>query len=298
MQEYDYSGEYIEYSDPPYVTYSNPQSPQSPQSTVLNDNNGWNESIEHDAKIIAEKSGGLRWMHNQSSSVFLKRYWIVTGINILLSAIVVAFNSVTGAECIVNNMDPYKIVSIVGGALLGVTTTYSGLKNYGSRVTAHQVIEGNYQALFYTIKNQLNLNRKERQFGKDFLEWVQKEYTDLSTNPDSPNIPGFVEEKYKKLIDGSGIASYSDPIETVNIKRESPVRKQSDIHMVYPPQSSLRPRSRRRMSRRKPSSSRSRSHSRIPVDDDNDDDNFTVSIPNTTLSARDKWQLSRFYGNK
>lgn len=272
------------------------QPAQPTQLSPLNDNNGWNDSIEYDAKVIAEKSGGLRWMHNQSSTVFRLRYWILTGINILLSAIVVAFNAITGASCLSNSFNPYKIVSIVGATLLGITNTYGGIKNYGSRVTAHQVIEGNFQALFYTIKNQLNLNRRDRQFGKDFLEWVQKEYTDLSTNPDSPSIPGFIEEKYKNIIDGVDIASHMDPIEPIVIKQESPPRKVQPEPFTMNHNPRTHSHNLRRRTNRKPSRKRPHSY-KLPEEEE---DNFTVSIPNTdtSLSAKDKWQLSRFYGNK
>lgn len=282
--------------------------------STLSTNNGWNDSIEHDAKVIAEKSGGLRWMHNQSSSVFQKRYWMVTGINIFLSALVVAFNSITGAECINENFSPYRVTSIIGAAILGVATTYAGVKNYGSRVTAHQVIEGNLQALFYTIKNQLNLNRRDRQFGKDFLEWVQKEYTDLSTNPDSPDIPDFIEEKYKKIIDGSNIASHNDPIEAIVIKQESPPRNNpinsynnARLRSYNPTRGTndyathathnLRPLLKRPVSAPVNFEGVDSDTEKMTNEVDSED-NFTVSIPNTGLSLKEKWQLSRFYGNK
>lgn len=253
-------------------------------------NNGWNDQIEHDARLVGERSGGLRWMHNKTSSVFLKRYWIVTGFNILLSAIVVTFNSITGAECIDGTFDPYKIVSIVGGALIAIVTTYSSIKNYGARVTAHQVSEGNFQALFYTIKNQLHLNRRDRQFGKDFIEWVQKEYTDLSSNPDSPDIPGFVENDYLELIKDSDIAKYND-IEPIIIKQDSPPRPPNTRTNAH-----VQPKDHTRHRRRKNSNVNPQNKSR-PRPRTEGDDNYTVTIPDGgELSAKDKWQLLRFYG--
>lgn len=311
---YDYSDEAYTYEDNIQASSTTAHPPMTNvfqgEKSKLTLNNGWNTQIEHDARLVGEKSGGLRWMHNKASSVFLKRYWIVTGINIFLSAVVVAFNSVTGGECINNTLDPYRVVSIVGGALIGIVTTYSSIKNYGARVTAHQVSEGNFQALFYTIKNQLHLNREDRQFGKDFIEWVQKEYTDLSSNPDSPNIPGFVEKDYTELIKDSDIAKYND-IEPIVIKQDSPPRPpkpsndRNDVPRTHsrarPKSRSVNPRTRLGPHRRRNASrTRARSHvTNRPRPNTDGVENYTITIPdNTELSAKERWQLSRFYGNK
>lgn len=262
--------------------------------------NGWNDQIEIDARQIGEKSGGLRWMHNIASSVFLKKYWIVTGINIGLAALIVTFNSITGATCIQDALDPYKIASLILSALVGIVVTYGSVKNYGARVTAHQVSEGNFLALFYTIKNQLHLNRRDRQFGKDFIEWIQKEYTDLSSNPDAPNIPEFVQKTYIVKIQGTNMAKYND-IESIDIKKDSPPREESPIPITIIQDSSFRKQSRaytdvrRRGNRRQGITTSARN-----IDSENENDNYTVTIPspridNQLLTPKDKWQLSRFY---
>ena len=278
------------------------QGPVIIQNQIIDDDNGWNSQIEADARHIGEKSGGLRWMHNSASGVFLKRYWIMTAVNIVLAAIIIAFNSITGANCNPNTTDPYKIVSIVGGAILGISTTYSSVKNYGGRVTAHQVSEGNFLALFYTIKNQLHLNRRDRQFGKDFIEWVQKEYIDLSSNPDGPNIPGFIFEQYTTKIEGTDMAMYND-IESIEIKKDSPPRREQSIPINL---MNNHFRGRRKPSRARTHGGRDQARQQRPTqsarNDNNrqNDDNFTVTIPNNRheLTPKEKWQLSRFYDNQ
>jgi len=257
-------------------------------------NNGWNKQIENDARIIGEQSGGLRWMHNKAATVFMKRYWITTGINIVLSAIVVAFNAITGAECSTDGFNPYKIVSIVGASLVAVVTTYTSVKNYGARVTAHQVLEGNFLALFNTVKNQLHVNRTDRQFGKDFIEWIQKEYADLSANPDSPNIPTFIIDEYTKTIEGMNIAKYTD-IEIIDIKEDSD-NNVTPANTKFTNVKPNKPRKRVTSSFNRTRIPSSRKHKNTRTH--SEDDNYTVSIPNRSeLSAKDKWQLSRFYDN-
>jgi len=91
LNTYDYSDEDVFLPDD-YLSSIN-----KAEGSSLKINNGWNKQMEHDARVIGERSGGLRWMHNKASSVFLKRYWLITGVNIVLGAIVVAFNSNTGS---------------------------------------------------------------------------------------------------------------------------------------------------------------------------------------------------------
>lgn len=185
-----------------------------PKSDV---NNGWSEQLELDAKHIGEMCSGLRWMHNQSAGYFQTRYWFIVILDAILACIVVTFNSITGASCIDDSWNPFRVISLVGTAILGLVSTYGGVKNYGGRVTAHQFAEGNYQTLFHTIRNQLHkANRRERQYGYDFLEWIQKEYNDLSANPDAPDIPDYIVKEYEKRIEGRTIAKYND-IEDITV---------------------------------------------------------------------------------
>lgn len=255
----------------------------------IDNNNGWNDLIEEDARIIGEKCGGLRWMHNRSTSVFTKRYWIFTGVNIVLSALVITFNMITGASCITDSFDPYKIVSSVLSALAGIIAAYGGVKNYGERAKDHRVFESNTIALFDTIKNQLHLNRRDRQFGKDFIEWIQKEYIDLSSSPDAPTIPDFVKDEYNILIQDLDIAKFNE-IEKIDIKNESPERKKDNLSKFETVQSNHR----NYRYEKNPQNNYSE-HERAG-------DNYTVTIPssrvNDGFTAKDKWELSRFYDNK
>lgn len=144
-------------------------------------------------------------------------YWIFVGIDIVGAGIIVAFNSVTGAQCINDNWNVFRIISIVGGAALGIITTYIGIANYGGRVSAHQFAEGNYSALFNTIKRQIHeANKQQRQNGTDFIEWIEREYVSLSSNPDSPNVPEHIVKQYEEMIQGKDIAKLGE-IEILDI---------------------------------------------------------------------------------
>lgn len=277
----------------------------------IDDNNGWNYQLEADVKHIGESSGGLRWMHNQCSGIFIKRYWITVGITIVAAAVVTTFNSITGAECIASSeWNIFKIISIIGSATVGVVTVFGGVKNYGSRATAHQVAEGNYQALFYTIKRQLHLSRSQRQNGKDFLEWIQKEYTDLTSNISSPDIPDFIFKRYEKQVNGTDIAKYND-IEEINIKEESPKRKNTKMSVFITDEDRVPSRiytanGRDAKFRRKksrligiPPNHQGEIDDSSGSDDANDKKkkDYVVTIP-SEMSSKDKWQLERFYRNQ
>jgi hypothetical protein len=245
-------------------------------------------------------------------------------LNIVAAAVVTTFNSITGADCISSSgWNVFKIISIIGSAVVGIVTVFGGVKNYGSRATAHQVAEGNYQALFYTIKRQLHMDRNQRQNGKDFLEWIQKEYTDLTSNISSPDIPDFVVKKYQNQVDGTSIAKYND-IEAINIKEESPKKNPSKMSLVITDQPQQHQKPARRYTtggggdgggRNKHKYPKKHTAPSIiyPITDEEDesfgsqsidntpelDADYVVTIPSqqqqNQLSSKDKWQLERFY---
>ncbi len=192
---------------------------------------------------------------------------------------------------------------------------FGGVKNYGSRATSHQVAEGNYQALFYTIKRQLHMERNQRQNGKDFLEWIMKEYTDLTSNISSPDIPEFIVQKYEKQINGTSIAKYND-IEQINIPDERPEKRNSKLSVVITDQEQRVPTRRYTTGSREHKYGKKHTVAKLyPITDDEEesldsqslddtnspelDADYVVTIPSqqqeNQLSSKDKWQLERFY---
>lgn len=181
--------------------------------------NGWNIYIEEDIKRIGDKSEGWRWMHDQASKKYTFWYRVIGITNILMNAAASVGNVPNAINC-QSDYDALKWIAITLQFLVTVSLAYAQFVDYGSRKESHKVAESGFAALFYNIKTQLSLDRKLRQFGKDYAEWIQKEYTDLSANPDVPAIPGDIFKKYLIKIEGKNIANIDD-LEQIIIQGES-----------------------------------------------------------------------------
>jgi hypothetical protein len=93
--------------------------------------------------------------------------------------------------------------------------------DYGARKESHKVAESGFETLFYNIKTQLSMDRRNRQYGEDYAEWIQNQYTQLSANPDIPAIPGNVYKKYLDKVKGTAIANIDD-LEEIEIYEDPP----------------------------------------------------------------------------
>lgn len=162
--------------------------------------NGWNTQLEIDIQRIGEKAEGWRWMHNEAARVFSFRFNLIGILNILLNAVATAGNFPWALQC-QQNMDWIKVTAVILQLLVTISLAYAQFKNYGGRKANHKVAESGFAVLYYHVKTQLDFEPKIRQFGKDYAEWIQKEYTDLSANPDTPQIPGFIFKKYHQRLD-------------------------------------------------------------------------------------------------
>lgn len=286
------------------------QSPTKTQSNVqifysdsakFDSENGWSEQIEKDAKEIGERCSGMKWMHDQSANTYKKYYWGLIAIDITLAALLVAFNSITGAQCINDNWNGFRITSIVLSALGGIVTTISGVMNYGAKVSAHQFAEGNFQALFYTIRTQLHKsNKRDRQNGGDFLEWIQKEYNDLTSNPDAPDIPNKIQKAYEKLIADINIARVGD-IETIQIIKSI---QPQESYTIVEEQNDRKPsrtysttgRTGKYKRERKQIGNNNDINENInlsPYKNNRDNDDVRIYIPDG-LTEKEKYEISRF----
>lgn len=188
---------------------------------IIQDNNGWNTELEMIVANIGEKAAGFKWMHKKAASFYNRLFQWIGILNILLQ-----IGAGTGAVTQINTcesvfVDTDNAVLIVVGIFMYVTaavTAINQFKNWGSRSINHKQAQSNYAALEHNIRIMLGIYRKDRQQGKDYAEWISKEFDDLTSS--TPSIPGKIQRKYRVLVDNSGkkIAVDND-ITTITIKK-------------------------------------------------------------------------------
>lgn len=241
--------------------------------------NGWNENIEQNLKKIGDKAEGWRWMHKMAATKYNKYYHLWGIINIVFTGIL-GFGQIPNILNCQNDLNALKWLVFTLQFIVGTSLVAEHFLDYGERKKSHKTAESGFAALFYNISVQLNLDRKSRQFGEDYSEFIHKEYTDLSSNPDIPPIPYSVYKAYLKKIHGSSIANI-DELDQIQIYKDPPgiifssVTPQTADDTIDLLQGS-------------------------PPENPPNDTALTITIPraNKKISSLDNWHLKRFYNNK
>lgn len=236
--------------------------------------NGWNDNLEKDIKKIGDKSEGWRWMHKKSAQMFARWYRWWGTINVIISGLLAAGNIPNILTC-QSQYDALKWVVVTFQFLVTASLGAAQFLDYGARRQNHKTAESGFSVLFFHIKTQLNMDRKSRQNGEHYAEWIQKEYTELSSNPDIPGIPGNIYKAYLRKIEGTGIANIDD-LDSISIYKDPPGIIFSGV--VTPKNTSEPP-----------------THQYNAQEDTND---ITITVPKPEMSGIDKWNLRRHYQNE
>lgn len=192
------------------------------QEEYVAQNNGWNLFLEDFVKGVGEEAAGFRWMHGEAATAFNRKYQWFGLLAILLTTLAGSFNIPTINQC-QSTMDFWKISSMILSFVTGVFLALQQFKNYGQRKSDHLKAESDFSALYNSIRQELSLNRRDRRFGKDYVEWITNDFDALKQG--SPSIPGWILVKYSKMMNGKGI-HIPNEILGINIKEESPTKGQ------------------------------------------------------------------------
>ena len=205
---------------------------------IIEENNGWNTELETIVASIGEKCAGLKWMHGKCVSYYNFWYHFIGIIVIVLAAasgstIVSQVNSCSVDS---NGQKASNWIIILVAILMFVTSVASTIqqfKNWGTVANQHQQTKTNYASLEHDIRIALGVYRKDRQIGKDFVEWISKEFDSIEGN--SLPIPSRIQDQYRKLISGRDI-SHNDEIEKIVIKSNEVINNDespdSDSNMI------------------------------------------------------------------
>jgi len=144
----------------------------------LKANNGWNQLIEKEMKSLGEKSASFKWMHNKTATLYSDREFIWRILNI-------GFLLLIGGSLFIDttNCNTNFIVKMTTGLITFLVTfsvnTYSSV-NYEYEVRENKKTASQWSELYHNIKQQLSLNRRDRQYAKDYVIWIMREFDALS----------------------------------------------------------------------------------------------------------------------
>jgi hypothetical protein len=193
------------------------------QEEYAQKNNGWNPELEDFVKGQAEQAQGFRWMHGECASYFNKFYQRTGLLAILLTTASAALNipSITTCQA---ELDIYKGLALGFSFLTALVLAYQQFKNYGKRTSDHLKAESDFSALFNSIKQELSLNRRDRRFGKDYVEWITKDFDELKAA--SKQIPASIAEAYIKKVKKEGKkVQIPNSIIEITIKKDTPAKE-------------------------------------------------------------------------
>jgi hypothetical protein len=213
------------------------------RNEIIEGNNGWNSYLETIVSNIGEKCAGQKWMHGKCVNFYNFWYHFIGVFVIILAAA-----SGTGIVTQVNScsVDPTTgakatnwviiLVSILM-FLTSVTSTIQQFKNWGQVANQHQQAKANYATLEDDIRIALGVYRKDRQRGKDFVEWISKEFQGIEGS--SPPIPERIQTQYQTLIKDKDII-HNDVIRKIKVKNQEsnpgddqPQNGQNDSLITY-----------------------------------------------------------------
>ena len=187
---------------------------------IIEENNGWNAELETIVANIGEKCVGFKWMHDKCVSYYKFWYHFIGVISIFLSAAAGSSIITQVSSCSVDSSGQKAAnwVIILVAVLMFLTSVISAIlqfKNWGEVANQHQTTKTSYASLEHDIRIALGVYRKDRQIGKDFVEWISKEFDSIEGN--SLPIPTRIQSQYQKLISGRDFA-HNDTIEKIVIK--------------------------------------------------------------------------------
>lgn len=190
---------------------------------LIAENQGWNSDLEAIVKDIGEDAYAMSDMHAVAAAHFNKLYqWI--GIIAILITLGAATGSVTQISC----SQDLNVVTLLVSILLYITSVVEAIKqfkNWGARFQNHIQSQVNFSSTYKNIRIMLGSYRRDRPTGKDYAEWVAKNFDDL--NLSSPLIPGWIQAQYTEKIKNIDISNPNVPQPIVVKTNPTPPDKDS-----------------------------------------------------------------------
>ncbi len=164
----------------------------------LQANNGWNLMTEKAVKGFGEKAASYKWMHDRSAGYYgqFAMWWGIFNTAVLLGVGTSVFSSI--AYC--NTVWWVQIITGLVTYLVTFSVNISNFLDFQGCSKEHKRAGSEWSELYHNIQRQLVLNRRDRQYAKDYLMWITKEFDSLYNR--SPDIPDTISNKFTKSFQG------------------------------------------------------------------------------------------------
>ena len=149
--------------------------------------NDWNDKIEKTMVNLGCKCGAYRIMHDESAD---RCY----NIDSYMSIISITLSTLTATS--IFSLEDNYIVKIASGVVVYFIAFLTSMKhflNYTEMSEQHKLYSIRFSALYRDIQRQLYLDKKDRQSGKEYLNFINGELDNLLFS--NPTIPYKIKKK-------------------------------------------------------------------------------------------------------
>jgi hypothetical protein len=190
----------------------------------------WNTAQETLLKGIAERSNGMRWLHNQSQTYFDTLNFYFTIPNVVITTV---NGSITmSLNSLISDLGNQKVALTIIGLIsifAAILTTINQYIKSAQMAESHRVSAIAYGKLYRIIMNELTLRREQRINSMDFLKTIRSEQDRLENS--APMILAIIIKRFNIQFENSKMEKpeITGDLDEININR-SP---NSLINRVY-----------------------------------------------------------------
>lgn len=154
---------------------------------------GWTQPVEHNIRMIGEKSAAYKIMHTNSASRASRAYTVMMYLGIVIGPMA---GLLSGIGATLNPEAPitFPILSASFGFLSGLVVGIVKFAGWEEQCVAHKRAAAQYISLESNVRRQMAIPKESRLSPVQYLEYVGKAFDDLFQA--SPLIPRSIFQKY------------------------------------------------------------------------------------------------------
>ncbi len=202
------------FSEPP------PEEIPDEKKNVLLIHNGWNDNNESILGNLGEQAAGLKWMHDQSASLY-------AGIHQTMAVLVIVLGATLSIETSIPNQREDTGVTLYKKVAIYLITLISAIQNflkYEQRAARHKECSNSFSVIYREIQQKMSMYRKDRGNAQTYVSNITKEFD--SRNLDAPGLNMLVVGRFKtKFKTNLSAPSVADNIDNIKIVAEEENKK-------------------------------------------------------------------------
>ena len=193
------------------------------KKNVLLIHNGWNDNNEVILVNLGEQAAGLKWMHEQSTSLY-------AGIHQVMGVLVIILGATLSIETSIPNQAEDYGVNVYKKVAIYIITLISAVQNflkYEQRAARHKEYSNAFSEIYRKVQHKMSMYRKDRGSAQEYVSNITKEFD--AKNLDAPGLNMWVVGRFKTKFKTNGLSapSVADNIDNIHIVAEEELKKSS-----------------------------------------------------------------------